>query len=371
MKILLVVEHVRATPWSPSAWARDLGLALHARGHEVVVACDGVDDAADLAPLTILARTTPRRAEHRRPIAFGAWARRLVARGCQDVSVSLSPCVGADLWCPVEPGAAHYWRRLAARRNPASVAMGLTHTGWLPEAFVAEAIARGRGGRRAPIGVAPEEGGLGHASALAPIDDAARRALRWRTRALLEISPDRPVLVVSGVHHDSPGLDDMLAGLALAAGDAEGRTPLLLVLGREGYSVHARACRAGCEHLIRLLGGTRRVDAVLAASDVGVAPLARPAGTTSGRFVADCLRAGVPVVADRDAAGVALLLGAGDGPPGLVVTTRSAGAWREAIDRSLEASWRDGAAASARAVGATLSMDALVDRLEARLAAVR
>jgi len=365
MRVLLLCEHVSATRWSGSAWAEDLARGLCERGHSVVVACDGASDPTRIAPATILRRAERRRQEHRRPLAFARWAGLLVARGCQDVSLSLSPLVSADVWCPVEPGAAHYIDLMRRRNSLASMGMALTHTTWLPESISSEPSARRRG-IHAPLGLASSRGGLGYASSLDPA--SATDDLRARTRAMLGISESRRVLVMSGVHHDRPGIDEMLAGLARLARDPG--APLLLVLGREGYSVHARARRAGCESLLRLLGGTSRIDAALAAADAALAPLARADDASTGRFVSDCLRLGVPVIADADAPGIELIepTAFGAAAVGLVIAKRDAGTWAEAISRLLTPEWLEPSRRAARDVGATLSMASLITRLEHVLA---
>ena len=139
--------------------------------------------------------------------------------------------------------------------------------------------------------------------------------------------------------------------------------PILLVLGREGYSVHAQARRAGCEHLVRLLGGTSRMDAALAAADAAIAPLARRNDDCTGRFIADCLRFGVPVIAHPEAPGVELIEPKqfGTAPVGLIVQNAD---WADAIEHMLTPAWLEPTRRAASDVGITLSMEALVTRLE-------
>lgn len=360
MRVLLICEYVSATRWAGSAWAVDICAGLSARGHRVVVACDGLDNPSVLAPGVPLLRDRPRRADHRSPLAFGRWADRLVRRGSQDVSLSLSPLAGADVWCPVEAGARAHLRRLLRQKGPASLFMGVTHKTWLPTALLAERLVTRRGSLM-PIGIEPSRGGLGHASSLDPPDD--RDARRRRVRDAVGVSASRPVLVMSGVHHAHGGLREMFAGLAQIESRQRLQPPILLVLGREGYSVHALARKAGCEHLVRLLGGSSRMADALVASDAGVAPLARSIDTSTGRFIADCLRLGVPVVAHPDAPGVQLLdpKRFGAAPVGITV---SQGNWAEAIERMLSPGWLEPTRRAASDVGATLGMDAFITRLE-------
>lgn len=356
----MLCEYVSASRWAGSAWAVDICKGLCARGHRVVVAAEGMDDPEMLLPGVALLRGHPRRADHRRPFAYARWARRLVRRGSQDVSLSLSPLVRADVWSPVEMDAGMYLARLLRQKGPASMFMGLTHTTWLPAALLAERLVT-RHGIHAPIGTNPSRGGLGFASALSEPDD--RDGLRRRVREIIGISPSRPILAMSGVHHANAGLQDMLAGLAKVEAASAGQAPILLVLGREGYSVHARARRAGCEHLVRLLGGSSRLDAALVAADAGIAPLARTDDACTGRFIADCLRLGLPVVAHAEAPGVELVEPKqfGTAPVGFIVHNAD---WADAFERLLSPAWLEPMRRAAADVSITLSMDALITRLE-------
>jgi hypothetical protein len=333
-------------------------------GHSVVVACDGADDPAMVAPARVLRRASPRRAEHRRPGAFAAWAARLVREGPQDASLSLSPCVGADLWCPVEPSAGMFITHVLQRRSLASLAMAMTHMTWLPGALLAERRARARG--PAPIGVSARDGGLGYASAENVPTVAQREGLRRRVRDLLGVSMDRQVLVMSGVHHARGGVGAMLAGLTGVAAKREAMAPILLVLGREGYSVHAMARRHGCERQIRLLGGTSQARDAIAGADAALAPIPATDRQASGRFVADCLRLGVPVVADARAPGADLVAPTsfGTAPVGIIVEQ---GRWAEAIGQILSEEWLEPTRRAAADVGATLSMQAFLRRVEHEL----
>lgn len=371
MKILVLCEYVRASPWADSAWARDLAVALALRGHEVVLACDGAEDPERIEPAGLLVRSAPRGMEHREPLAFAAWARRLVRRGEQDASLSLSPCACADVWSPVERTAARYAARIIGRRSPASIAMGLTHSGWLPSAAIAERLAAREGVRTdvAPLARPPAEGGLGFASTLRLVDDSERAALRCRVRSLVGAGEDRFVMIMSGVHHRSPGLEAMLTGLTVISQRHPLRMPLLLVLGPDGYSVHAMARRAGCERHVRLLGGTNRAEAALCAADIGVAPMAGPEGPLTGRFISDCLRFALPVLACRDAAGAELLHppAFGTASIGLVVDPATPTGWADAMEQMLDPTSHRHCADAARSMSGTLSMDALLDRLEHRL----
>jgi hypothetical protein len=90
----------------------------------------------------------------------------------------------------------------------------------------------------------------------------------------------------------------------------------------------------------------------------------------SARLVADALRRGRPVLADRGASGADLL---NPGPenaytsPGLVVERRTAPAWREALAAGLNDDWLETAGRAALEAGRSLAFEAFTDRLEAVL----
>lgn len=124
MNLLLLADYAERHPWSPAAWSVDLARALHARGHGVVVACDGADDPDDFAPMRVLVRDERRTARHARPLRFARWAGAVRALHADRACVSLTHCAPGDLWIPLGPPTVAALRAnlLLRRSSPGSMA---------------------------------------------------------------------------------------------------------------------------------------------------------------------------------------------------------------------------------------------------------
>lgn len=158
---------------------------------------------------------------------------------------------------------------------------------------------------------------------------------RERARAVLAVSPDRPVVAMLAHLHRSKGHDVMIDALALWP---EQERPLLLVAGGDLYAesasyrseVVARAAALGVADQVRFLGPVDDVSQVLGAADVVVHPCRHPEGF--GRTVAEAQAAGVPVVA-TGLGGVLEIIRHDE--TGLLVEPDDPGALQAAIDRVL------------------------------------
>lgn len=381
MNVLLFCEYPRRYPWSPTRWAMDISAGLIARGHGVTMACDGAEESAMLAPATVLLRRPLRDKDARAPVAFHRWAGRVRRCVDHDASLSLSRLVAADAWLPVGPAALASYRAAVEPSRPASAAVETLHRLWLPSAVLGEWLARRDGRRSVRAAVGPFGAGfgpgsisLGFASALARPGDAERADLRRRVRALLGLPEHRRAVLLSATRKDGAAIGALLGAIAELSTPRAGREtgPVLLVVGHHACAVHAAARRAGCETSVRVLGATARMDAAFAACDIGAAPWARLArgGGETGRFIADALRCGRPVVAHRRAPGAEMLLpgGGGDGGgtarPGLVVESHDIGRWLHALREALRDDWLAKATAAAGLAGEGVSMEAWIGRLE-------
>lgn len=379
MKVLILAEFVEPHPWGQSRWAVDLARGLHARGHEVVLACDGIYDPEELAPMRVLAHRHRRREHDRRPAAFHRWALRTMRREPHDVSLSLTRLAPADVRVEMDrPAVRALWAHVRGR-NVVSAGFEAVQHPYLPLAVAAEALTRrsGRVKRVLMLGGVPGRLGpdeLGYASRLATPEPGAFAALRRRTREALGVSPDRHAVLISAAHPERSGLRAFLEGFRGVRMARQVLPPVLLVAGGAGHGVHAAAVAAGVASGVRVIGGTSRIDAALAACDLAAAPLGgRHAGET-GRFIADALRVGRPVAADQGVRGAELLgplNGAGSARPGHVLVSPDAHHWKRALLGALSERWLEEAGAAAAVVGRELSMESLVARLEGALARAR
>jgi glycosyltransferase involved in cell wall biosynthesis len=372
MNLLLFADYLFRSPWRQTAWVPQIGRALAARGHQVTIACDGARDLAVCLPCRAIVRRPLRTWRSSAPIGFSRWARALARDFDHDASLSFTPLAPADALLPVG-GAVANLRLILGAMSPISAGLELAHQPWLPAVAAVElARARSAPGVRLRFGL-PVEGdsaaAVGYASRLPPAGAESER--RDRVRRALGIGDRRPVLFLSSVHPKRSGLEPMLRALAETRADARpALAPIALVAGRNGYSIHAAAARAGCPDGVRILGGTNRIADVLAACDLVVVPGAARHDFVTGRLIADALRCARPVLADRQSPGAELLEpGPGNGyaSPGMIVERRTAPAWREALATAMTPQWSGPASAAARLTGEGLSMEALAARIEAVL----
>lgn len=376
MRILVFAEYLFAGSWRSEAWVSQTCTALAKRGHDLTLACDGGKNPSAFAPCRVIVRRPLRTWRATSPIAFSRWTRSIVSTTPHDASLSFTPLARADANLPLGGPIANL-RLMVGLMNPIAVGLELLHQPLLPVAIALEtSLSRSGPGVNLRIGL-PRDGdaaaAVGYASRLPWAGDAvqAQRLARSRVRELLGIGLRRPLMLLSSVHPKRPGLEPMLHALAQARADARpALAPLALVVGRNGYSIHAAATRAGCPDGVRILSGTERIEELLDACDLLIAPGGAPRGTGTGRLIADALRRGRPVLADREAPGADLLDPGPDNSytsPGLVVERRTAAAWREALGAGLNDDWIESAGRAALRAGSARSMDVFAARLEASL----
>lgn len=370
--IAIIVEYMRSMPWASSVWAWRLATALASRGARVRILCDGAEDpgmapAGDAWP-RIEIRRPWRRLRASDPIGFGSWAARRVLEG-PGASISLTRLAPGDLWFPLSPPILSVLSKAVRVRSPVTAALELLHRPWAPLAVYAERraawLARRWPGVPAPAIESLASSGL--AGMVEPPAEADRPALRDRVRSLLGIPRDHVVFITSGVHTERPGIRESLDGFSRAVAGS-GDPVQLLVFGRKTHTLRRLCDQAGLGARARIMGGTFRLDAALAASDAGIVLGARADATSTGRFLADCLRMSVPVVCSSAAVGASIVQGASGAGAGIVVDdTTHAETWRRGVEWLLDPDRRRSATSHAREAGSDLSMDALATRLLDRL----
>ncbi|MBL8964838.1 MAG: hypothetical protein KF787_07965 [Phycisphaeraceae bacterium] len=369
--IAIIVEYLRSMPWASSVWAVRLARAFVRRGQGVRILCDGAEDPEVIPPgeagVRIEVRRPLRRLRSSDPLGFGSWVMDRLER-VPGPSISMTRWVPGDLWFAFSPPIPTVLSRAVLNRSAVTAALELLHRPWAPSAMLAERRA-GRIARHWPGGFRPVLGSLvsaGLASDLVRHGESERQALRARVRSLLDIPRDHVVLTTSGVHTERPGVHESLAGLAPAA-LAAGVPVQLLVFGRKTHTLRRLCDRAGVGPRARILGGTFRLDAALAASDGGIVLGSRADASSTGRFLADCLRMSAPVVCSTEAAGASQVFSSPGEGPGWVVNPAEADGWRRGIESMLDPDLRRRASRLACEVGADLTMDALANRLLDRL----
>lgn len=381
MRILILSEFVRRFPWSGGLWAAHLSAALAGRGHEVTAACDGLEDPTAFAGVRLLVRSPLRGHRKLDPRAFAQWGRSLVASAEFDGAISMTPLVPAHLWAPVAPTAAGLVRTLINVHGAIGSVLELASRGWIPAAMMAESRAREEwhsyserrgwvvghlGTNSAPGGTIP----LGFASRFERLTSDDRAALRRDVRRVLGIPEGHAVVLISAVHPEREGLAGLLGGIAQLT--SAGQKVIPVIAGRRTHIIAKAAQKAGCWNATRIIGGTDRMDALLAGADIAVSPW-RHTGPSGGRFVADALRLGCPVLARKGSPGAELVEPEFFGTPevGGVISGPEPEAWSRAAGDALSRDRLGSAARAARDVSAAIGMDSMAARIEGVLGAVR
>lgn len=348
MHYVIAANFVRNMPWTPSWWAVVLSRGLAARGRRVSVVVDGTECPEAFAGTTLHIARPQRIHLGAHPGKFRALVRQVRAAEPGSVVLSLSPMITGDVWLPVEPGPLAVARRLVRDLKPVSLVLELLHHPWLPfEAWAAATAGLGGPARVTFPDPLPRTGTLTDDQVLAAHADAGAM------RASLGLTPDRLNAVMPAVEAVPRLLGPVFAGLAAA------RMPLsLFVPTSRPHTVAGLAARAGLVGVVPL-GLTASLPAITAACDMALAGPAAGPGDSGGRWIADALRLGTPVLADARARGLELVeRHAG----GLVV--RGAEGWATVLSRASDPAWRAGVRKGLGAAAHALSLDPLLDRLE-------
>lgn len=351
MHYVIAANFVRNMPWSPSWWAVVLSRALAARGRRVSVVVDGAECPEVFAETTLHIARPLRIHLGAHPGRFRALVRRVRESEPGSVVLSLSPMAAGDLWLPVEPGPLALARRLVRDLKPVSLVLELLHHPWLPFEAWAAATAGLSGPARLSFTRGPEP--LPRVSTLTDAQVLGAHAAAPAMRASLGMAPDRLHAVMPAVEVVPRLLEPVFAGLAAAG------VPLTLIVPTSRpHTVAGLAARAGLAGVVPL-GLTASLPAIAAACDLAIAGPAAGQGESGGRWIADALRLGTPVLADVRARGVELVERHSGG---LVV--RGADGWAPALARAAEPAWRSGVRKALGAAAHALSLDPLLDRLE-------
>ncbi len=373
MRLLVVDEYVTRHAWTPGRWTRAIARSLDERGHDVTVLLDGLEDVDCFGRARLDVRRPIRHRLARDPLAFATWVRRTTGDLRPDATLSLTWLAEGDVWAPLGERTIDEVKRIWTTSNPLSAALETAHRPWLIGALRAETVALRRGGKIATLasvssGTWKDCERLGPASTLEPPPPDESGSLRARVRSMLSVAQGQRVLLCSGVHLNRPGLLPMMRGLRRVRHGWSGDTPppVLVVFGDMPHAIVGVARRAGVGAGVRAMGTTERMDAALCACDLAVAPLGGTGGGASGRFIADALRMGRPVVCDAHAPGAELVepRAFGTNAVGRVVEERDSVAWAIALGDVLEDEKLAEAARAAGRVGPALSFDVMMDRLE-------
>ncbi len=363
MNFILAANFVRNMPWTHSWWPLALARGLGLRGHSVQLAIDGTEMPDDPSATYHVHVANPLRTHlGAHPGRLSRLVRHLRRSDPQAVVLSLTPLVAGDLWLPIEPSPLQVARRLIRDLRPVSLALELSHHPWLP--FEAWAAWRAHHPRAIRLAFDPQAGAelLPRVTTLSQSQaDAAVRASH-AVRANLGVPADRTLAILSLPEINPRPLVPFLSLLARAA--ANSPEPLTIVAATARPHSLARLAReAGLSSLVPVTL-TRSVHALLAASDLAIAPPAQTQPTapgSTGRWIADAIALSVPIVAHADASGADLIQ-----PPATL--------WRtdEELATSLSFALHAGPnQGESRTIPSRISQDRLLERLETLAALVR
>ncbi|MEN0020553.1 MAG: hypothetical protein AAF747_06700 [Planctomycetota bacterium] len=345
--IVLLAEYIDSAAWTPNERIVELALAFAGRGRSVLMAADGADHlpALDVAGVRVWRRNKTRGQRQLQPRAFRDWADalpRLVEQryGVRAPIVSTVWLASGDVHCPIGPSITSQAieQVLSKLCSPPALAAFVYERAWLPRAAMLE---------RATRTSSPQILHLPIASALPKLTEAERDAIARRVRTVLGVRADERLVVVAGTHPDQPGVEHALRALAKADSP-----PLVIVLpGMLAYKLRTTALDAGlsvtgsedARHRAVCIGGTRSMGELLAAADLAVVtkPGRRMAKHCLGRFCADAVRSGVPIVAEAGSPGIELA------HEDAIHIVADASDWPDAVGGASDASWLKRAKAAA------------------------
>ncbi|MEK6703269.1 MAG: hypothetical protein AABZ53_13475 [Planctomycetota bacterium] len=369
MQILIVANFIRNMPWDSAWWTVVFAREFLAQGHSVRILADGLESPETLAGFESEIVRPSRTHLGANPRSFALRVREARERSADMVTLSLTGWVAGDLWLPLDQTPGQLSGSIFRDLRPLSAALEFIHHPWLiHEAFAhrrAAQEAAGKGTRRLNFGEG--ESGIGHASGLA-IDTRARYSGEAISlRRLMGIACDEPVFVLSAAEVRPHALEPIAQGFTAArsgggAGAGGGVGARLIVLTRRQHSVSRVVQDAGCGRDVIVMGLSRRVELPLSIAEVAIAgPMS--GGVSCGRWVADALRVGLPVVASVDSSGARLAETSG----AAMVRAHDAMSWERGFAQALDASWRKHAGERAMEAAPQLSVDAMVARLLATL----
>lgn len=306
MRFLLAANFVRDMPWTPSWWAVTLARSLSARGHEVELVLDGTE-VADTALFGVPVHVARPGRIHlgAHPGRFQRLLRELRERTRATV-LSLTPMVAGDLWLPLDPSPLQIAKRLIRDLKPISLALELSHHPWIGFEAWAAWRATHHPSLQLTFADSPGPTAVPRVTTLTPLAAEAAWQASRSVRDRLGIQGNDLLAVLSLPEVDEKRIGAYFRELA----EAGGGSITILVATHRPHTVARLAWQAGLGG-VRPITLTRSLHAVLAASDVALAPPAQsppPRAGHGGRWIADAIALGVPVIARPDSPGAELLV---------------------------------------------------------------
>ncbi|NBC10165.1 MAG: glycosyltransferase [Planctomycetes bacterium] len=311
MKIAIVIERFRPGAGGNERSTEQIARALVARGHDVTILANDGPDGDEALPGGRLVIAGGPATKHAAGLwLFSRWAERRIAQGGYDVSLSVSMSIPADVVQPRGGTVRETLRRNVARRPGAparfvkTLALALNPKQRVLLALERRTLRSSRTKRLVAISryvadqlfvhyaVSPHRiAVIPNAASVARFDADSRAVMRRRVRACWSVAPDAVVFLFAAMNPGLKGLDAAMSALAEIR-RAEERA-VLLVAGAYDPGMLDRAQALGIGAAVRVVGMTRRIDALYAAADATVLPTWYD---PASKVVIESLLHGVPAI---------------------------------------------------------------------------
>jgi len=314
MKIAIVIERFRPGAGGNERSTEQIARALIARGHDVTILANGGPHTNEVLPGGKLVLADGASTKYAVGLwLFSRWAERRIARDDYDVSLSVSMSIPADVVQPRGGTVRETLRRNVVRRSSAlarllkSVALAANPKQRVLLALERRTLRSPRTKRIVAISryvadqlfvhyaIPPHRiAVIPNAASVAHFDAESRVETRRQVRECWGLAPDAVVFLFAAMNPGLKGLDAAMRALAeVRRADARAA---MLVAGAHHPSMLDRARELGITEAVRVVGMTRRIDALYAAADVTVLPTWYD---PASKVVIESLLHGVPAISTR------------------------------------------------------------------------
>lgn len=382
MKLALVIETFDPEGGGAERSAAQIVGELAGRGHEVTVIAGACRNPEGLPGVRIKAFAKERSSTLARLVLFARWARRQLAGGEFDASISITTAVPGTVLQPrggmvretlarnvaMRRGVWGRWvKRLTIALTPKyQVLLALERRTvndpgvrkiLAVSGYVAEQLRRHYGVSADRIEV------LANASVMPQIDEGQRRLWRQQIRSAFSIDDDAVVYLFAAMNPRLKGFEPLLAALKRVV--EKGVKAVVILAGEYVYGHQKRVAEMELGERVRFVRETRKMAALYAAADVTVLPTYYD---PASKVVIESLMMGTPAISTAFNGASDFIAPATGGARGRVVADPGdveglAGAMLELADPAERAACRAATAGLAQ----ELSMGQHVERLEAIL----
>lgn len=382
MRVAVVIESFNPAAGGNERSTDQIVRELVTRGHEVTLITGACPEHARPEGVDVRAMGTRKSSSVFRLMRFIRWANRELEQGAFDTSLSVTMAVPAKVMQPRGGTVRETLQRNIAMRgggwksqrkrievqfDPKQQLLLAMERRTLNSEAVYRVVALSQyvvGQLELHYGFPAERTVVIPNAAVMPDADAAQRTA-WRTalRQAYRIDESDVVYLFAAQNPSLKGLPTLLRALPRVL--ESGVPAVALLAGGIGFGDHESVARVGLRDAVRIIGPTRQMPALFAASDVTVLPSWYD---PSSKVVLESLMMGTPAISTTYN-GASDHLEPGDGPPrGCVIDDPSDDVQlAEAMQRLADPAFRAACSAACDGLADQLSMRRHVDALEAVL----